>query len=104
VTRGKGVRPFGEHVDDLVPVYFAEITSMGPSRFHDGGPSQVTPGGMSGRGNLRTNGLVRPRRRIRQIRMLEWDAVQSSSDRERNSQSKCSGSIRVVLLPHGRRP
>jgi hypothetical protein len=29
VTRGKGVRPFGEHVDDdLVPVYFAEITSV----------------------------------------------------------------------------
>ena len=29
MTRGKGVRPFGEHVDDdLVPVYFAEITSM----------------------------------------------------------------------------
>lgn len=49
MTRGKGVRPFGEHVDDLVPVYFAEITSMGPSRFHDGGPSQVTPGGRSGR-------------------------------------------------------
>jgi hypothetical protein len=28
VTRGKGVRPFGEHVDDLVQVYFAEITSV----------------------------------------------------------------------------
>jgi hypothetical protein len=28
VTRGKGVRPFGEHVDDLIPVYFAEITSV----------------------------------------------------------------------------
>ena len=29
MTRGKGVRPSGEHVDDdLVPVYFAEITSM----------------------------------------------------------------------------
>jgi putative transposase len=28
VTRGKGVRPFGEHVGDLVPVYFAEITSL----------------------------------------------------------------------------
>jgi hypothetical protein len=28
VTRGKGVRPFGEHVDDLVQVYFAEITSI----------------------------------------------------------------------------
>ena len=30
MTRGKGVRPFGEHVDDLVPVYFAEITSVTP--------------------------------------------------------------------------
>jgi hypothetical protein len=29
VTRGKGVRPFGEHVGDLVPVYFAEIISLG---------------------------------------------------------------------------
>jgi hypothetical protein len=28
VTRGKGVRPFGEHVDGLVPVYFTEITSV----------------------------------------------------------------------------
>ena len=28
MTRGKGVRPFGEHVDDLIPVYFAEITSV----------------------------------------------------------------------------
>jgi hypothetical protein len=28
VTRGKGVRPFGEHIGDLVPVYFAEITSL----------------------------------------------------------------------------
>jgi hypothetical protein len=28
VTRGKGVPLFGEHVDDLVPVYFAEITSL----------------------------------------------------------------------------
>jgi hypothetical protein len=28
VTRGKGVRPFGEHVGDLVQVYFAEITSV----------------------------------------------------------------------------
>jgi hypothetical protein len=30
VTRGKGVPLFGEHVDDLVPVYFAEITSLSP--------------------------------------------------------------------------
>jgi hypothetical protein len=29
MTRGTGVRPFGGHVDDLVPVYFAEITSVG---------------------------------------------------------------------------
>jgi hypothetical protein len=29
VTRGKGIRPFGEHVDDLIPVHFAEITSLG---------------------------------------------------------------------------
>ena len=28
MTRGKGIRPFGEHVDDLIPVYFAEITSL----------------------------------------------------------------------------
>jgi hypothetical protein len=28
MTRGKGVRPFGEHVGDPVPVYFAEITSV----------------------------------------------------------------------------
>jgi hypothetical protein len=28
MTRGRGVCPFGEHVDDLVPAYFAEITSM----------------------------------------------------------------------------
>jgi hypothetical protein len=33
VTRGKGVRPFGEHVDDLVPVYFAEITSLADHLF-----------------------------------------------------------------------
>jgi hypothetical protein len=33
VTRGKGVRPFGEHVDDLIPVYFAEITSLEASEF-----------------------------------------------------------------------
>jgi hypothetical protein len=33
VTRGKGVRPFGEHVDDLILVYFAEITSLCASRF-----------------------------------------------------------------------
>jgi hypothetical protein len=30
VTRGKGVPPFGEHVDNLIPVYFAEITSVRP--------------------------------------------------------------------------
>jgi hypothetical protein len=30
VTRGKGVRPSGEHAGDLVPVYFAEITSVTP--------------------------------------------------------------------------
>ena len=28
VTRGKGLRPSGEHVNDLIPVYFAEITSL----------------------------------------------------------------------------
>jgi len=28
VTRGKGVRPFGDHVGDPVPVYFTEITSV----------------------------------------------------------------------------
>ena len=28
MTRGKGGRPFGEHVGDLVPFYFAEITSL----------------------------------------------------------------------------
>jgi hypothetical protein len=28
VTRGKGIRPFGEHIGDLIPVYFAEITSL----------------------------------------------------------------------------
>ena len=33
MTRGKGVRPFGEHVDDLVPVYFAEITSVYEGRY-----------------------------------------------------------------------
>jgi hypothetical protein len=32
MTRGKDVRPYGEHVDDLVPVYFAEITSLNLAR------------------------------------------------------------------------
>jgi len=33
VTRGEGVRPSGEHVGDLVPVYFAEITSMSEAAY-----------------------------------------------------------------------
>jgi hypothetical protein len=41
VTRGKGVRPFGEHVDGLVPVYFAEITSLTERRSGPTGTSRV---------------------------------------------------------------